>query len=76
MNSGNYIQAGRSCDGICVNLRDLRAICDGAMNAMTICVHLCDLWVLRCLRWLSASSAVSPNAMCDDPASSDKKTAG
>jgi hypothetical protein len=26
------------CDGIRVNLRDLRAICDG------ICVHLCDLW--------------------------------
>ena len=29
-------------EGICVNLRDLRAI---AMLRWTICVHLCDLWI-------------------------------
>ena len=36
------------CDGICVNLRHLRATCDGRW-CDGICVHLCDLW-LRCVR--------------------------
>jgi len=32
---------------ICVNPRDQRAICDGAM---AICVYLCDLWFAMALR--------------------------
>jgi len=38
------------CDGICVNLRDLRATCDGAMKSVSIRV-ICGL--MRCLRWFN-----------------------
>ena len=50
------------CDGICVNLRDLRAPCDAAMESVSIRVIR---GLMRCLRWVNLRYLRDLRATCD-----------